>query len=102
MINIPNQTGLDPFQQNRTCSKPEVPKGTWVPHDTRDAMVYFVNRGSARPDIAVCRLIRWLGIASTKFSDWRTRSGKDNEHNGLTDWRLFSDMRDEEGTILPQ
>ena len=54
-----------------------------MPHDTRDAVVDFVNRWSARTGIAVCRLIRRLGIGCSKFYGWRTRYGKVNEHNGL-------------------
>ncbi len=54
-----------------------------MPHDTRDAVVDFVNRWSARTGIAVCRFIRWLRIASSKFYSWRTRYGKVNEHNAL-------------------
>ena len=38
------------------------------------------NRG-LRPLLAA-QLVGWLGIAQSKFSDWKTRYGKVNEHNG--------------------
>lgn len=36
------------------------------------------------------RFIRWLGIAQSKFHDWKKRYGLANEHNGLVprDWWL--------------
>ena len=68
-------------------------KGGWVPHDTRDEIVDYVRHWNERTKIAVCTLVVWLGIAQSKFSDWRTRYGKVNEHNGwiprdhwLEDW----------------
>jgi putative transposase len=38
----------------------------------------------------VRRFIGWLGIAASKFHDWRTRYGSANEHNALVprDWWL--------------
>ena len=53
----------------------------WVPHDVRDEVVDFVNRWSARTEIAVVRMTGWLGVRSSKFYDWRSRYGKANEHN---------------------
>jgi hypothetical protein len=32
-------------------------------------------------EIAVCALILWLGLATSKFYGWQTRDGKVNEHN---------------------
>ena len=67
--------------------------GVWVPHDTRDEIVDFVRRWSEKTEIAAGRFIGWLGIAASKFYDWRDRYGKVNEHNGwvprdfwLEDW----------------
>ena len=40
-----------------------------------------MNRWSARTDIAVGRMVRWLGVGSSKFYAWRRRYGKVNEHN---------------------
>src|SRR5262249_5583800 len=43
---------------------------------------------SERTEIPVRRFIGWLGIAASKFLDWRTRYGSANEHNALVprDW----------------
>ncbi len=56
-------------------------------------MVDFVNRWSLRTELPASRLVRWLGIGSSKFYGWRTRYGKVNEHNAwvprdhwLEDW----------------
>lgn len=57
--------------------------GTWVPHDTRDQVVDFVRDLSAKTELAVTRVVGWLGIARGKFFDWRQRYGKANEHNAL-------------------
>jgi len=46
-------------------------------------VVDFVNRWSSRTELAVSRLVGLLGIASSKFYDWRNRYGKVNEHNAL-------------------
>jgi hypothetical protein len=53
-----------------------------VPHDTRDQVIDFVRRWSERADIATQKFIPWLGVASSKFYDWRARYGQVNEHNG--------------------
>jgi transposase InsO family protein len=41
----------------------------------------FVRRWSLRTEIPVERFIRWVGIGTSKFYDWRSRYGKVNEHN---------------------
>ncbi len=56
--------------------------GVWVPHDVRDLVVDFVRRWSERTEISVGRFIHWLGVAASKFYDWRQRYGCVNEHNG--------------------
>lgn len=38
---------------------------------------------SARTEVAVTRVVGWLGIARGKFFDWCQRYGKANEHNAL-------------------
>jgi transposase InsO family protein len=53
----------------------------WVPHDTRDAVVDFVNRWSAKTDIPAAAFVVWLAIVPSKFYDWKRRYGKINEHN---------------------
>ena len=55
--------------------------GVWVPHDTRDAVVDYVNRWSERTELPSYHFVKWLGIAQSKFYDWRVRYGKVNEHN---------------------
>ena len=57
-------------------------KGVWVPHDTRDQFMDFVNVWSEKAVIPASRFIGWLGLAQSKFHDWRARYGKPNEHNG--------------------
>ena len=62
----------------------------WVPHDTRDSIVDFVRHWSGRTEIPVRRFVGWLGVAASKFHDWRRRYGLANEHNSLVprDWWL--------------
>jgi len=64
-----------------------------VPHDTRDQVVDFVKDWSEKTEIPAGRLFGWLGLAKSKFHDWKGRYGKANEHNGkvprdfwLEDW----------------
>ncbi len=45
-------------------------------------MIDFVRRWNERTEIATQRFVRWRGVASSKFYDWRARYGKVNEHNG--------------------
>jgi putative transposase len=44
--------------------------------------VDYVRYWNARTKIAATRMVGWLGIAQSKFSHWKTRYGKVNEHNG--------------------
>jgi len=41
-----------------------------------------VNDWSEKTEIPARRLVGWLGIAKSKFHDWKRRYGKANEHNG--------------------
>ena len=73
---------------------------SWVPHDTRDAVMDFVNGWSDKTEIAVSRFIGWLGIGRSKFYDWQARYGLVNEHNGkiprdfwLEDWEREAIIR---------
>jgi putative transposase len=68
-------------------------KGQWVPHDTRDEVMDFVKRWEQKAEMPATHFIRWLGLGSSKFYNWRKRYGKANEHNGqiprdfwLLDW----------------
>ena len=38
---------------------------------------------SDKTEIPACRFAAWIGIASSKFHDWKRRFGKVNEHNAL-------------------
>jgi putative transposase len=67
--------------------------GTWVPHDTRDAVVDFCKSWSEKTEIPLKRFIYWLSVAKSKFYTWIERYGKTNEHNApiprdfwLEDW----------------
>jgi len=44
--------------------------------------VDYVRYWNERTKIAAAQLVGWLGIAQSKFSNWKTRYGKVNEHNG--------------------
>ena len=52
-----------------------------MPHDTRDAIVDYVRDWNAKSDIPVSLLLRWVGITTSKYHDWKKRFGKVNEHN---------------------
>ena len=53
-------------------------------------MVDYIRRWNERTEIPARQFIGWLGIASSKFHDWKNRYGKVNEHNGWVprDWWL--------------
>ena len=53
----------------------------WTPHDLRDQVVDYVRHWTGKTELPSQRLIRWLGIAQSKFFDWKKRYGKVNEHN---------------------
>lgn len=55
----------------------------WVPHDVRDEIIDYVCKWRERTEITAQQLVRWIGLGSSKFYDWRKRYGKANEHNAL-------------------
>lgn len=55
--------------------------GSWVPHDTRDAVVDYTRQWSNKTEIPLKRFISWLSVAKSKFYAWIERYGKANEHN---------------------
>ena len=57
-------------------------KAAWVPHDTRDQVVDYVNYWRERCGLPVALFVLWLEISSSKFYDWKKRYGMANEHNG--------------------
>ena len=54
-----------------------------MPHDLRDTIVDFVRDWSDKTDIAVSVFLKWIGITTSKFHDWKRRFGKVNEHNAM-------------------
>jgi putative transposase len=44
-------------------------------------IVDFIEYWSRKTQIHGCRFIKWIGISTSKFYDWRRRYGKVNEHN---------------------
>jgi putative transposase len=52
-----------------------------VQPDIRDNVVDFVNYWSERTQITVKVLVFWIGIAISKWNNWKKRYGKANEHN---------------------
>lgn len=57
--------------------------GRWVSHDVRDEVVDYVWQWSERTELPSGKLVKWIGIGTSKFYDWRRRYGKVNEHNAL-------------------
>jgi len=49
--------------------------------DTRDEVVDYVRHFSDRTALPARKLIRWLGIARSKYYGWAKRYGQVNEHN---------------------
>lgn len=50
----------------------------------RDAIIDFIHRwATERTALRPLQIVDWLGVARSKFYDWRERYGKINEHNGL-------------------
>jgi putative transposase len=52
-----------------------------VPSDVRDQIVDFVRKWSGKTEIAVGVFILHIGVARSKFYQWRDRYGRVNEHN---------------------
>lgn len=67
-----------------------------MPHDTRDAVVDYVRTWSEKSDIPVSLFLRWVGITTSKFHDWKKRFGQINEHNSWVprDHWLADDEKD--------
>jgi transposase InsO family protein len=54
----------------------------WVPQETRDGVVDYVNHRSDRAGIPVKHILRWMNVPEGTFYKWKQRYGKANEHNG--------------------
>jgi len=56
-------------------------KVSWVQPDVRDEVIDYVRYYSDKTEIATSNFIRHIGIARSKYYDWKHRYGKVNEHN---------------------
>ena len=56
-------------------------KVSWVQPDVRDEVIDYVRYYSDKTEIAAGVFIRRIGIARSKYYDWKYRYGKVNEHN---------------------
>ncbi|KKL57896.1 hypothetical protein LCGC14_2230840 [marine sediment metagenome] len=56
-------------------------KVSWVQPDVRDEVIDYVRYYSEKTEIAASDFIRRIGIARSKYYDWKHRYGKVNEHN---------------------
>jgi len=66
----------------------------------RDEIVDFVGHWTERTELPASQLVAWIGIAASKFYDWKNRYGKVNEHNAcvprdhwLEDWEREAILR---------
>jgi putative transposase len=55
-------------------------KGRWVPPAIRDQIVDFIRHGAPRCELAVTRLLAWLGLGRSQGASWQARYGRVNEH----------------------
>lgn len=55
--------------------------GSWVEPDVRDEVIDYVRYYSDKTEIAAGDFIRRIGIARSKYYNWKHRYGKVNEHN---------------------
>jgi transposase InsO family protein len=53
-------------------------------------VIDYVRHWSERTELPAKRVLGWMGLATSKFHQWRRRYGKANEHNGKIprDWWL--------------
>jgi transposase InsO family protein len=63
-------------------------------------VVDYVGHWLSRVELPAARMIKWLGISSSKYYDWKKRYGLANEHNGkvprdhwLLDWEKQAIIR---------
>ena len=56
-------------------------KVSWVESDVRDEVIDYVRYYSDKTEITTANFIRRIGIARSKYYDWKRRYGKVNEHN---------------------
>jgi transposase InsO family protein len=56
-------------------------RAKWVAHDIRDEIVDYVRRWSDRTELPAQRLVQWIGLAMSKYYEWKQRYGQVNEHH---------------------
>jgi putative transposase len=54
-----------------------------VEPDTRDAIVDFIHHWHDRAEMTLKQMVMWIGLGYSKYSHWKQRYGKANEHNHL-------------------
>ena len=47
----------------------------------RDEIIKFIFYWSQRAELPLKKLLLWIGIKRSKFSNWKRREGKENSHN---------------------
>ncbi len=65
----------------------------WAEPDVRDEVIDYVRYWSDKTEIKAATMVKWIGIARSKYYHWQDRYGKINEHNAwiprdfwLEDW----------------
>jgi putative transposase len=58
-------------------------KDSWAQPDVRDEVIDYVRYWSDKAEIKATTMVKWIGIARSKYYHWRDRYGKVNEHNAL-------------------
>ena len=68
-------------------------KDAWAQPDVRDEVIDYVRYWSEKTEIKATTMVKWIGIARSKYYHWRDRYGEVNEHNAwiprdfwLDDW----------------
>lgn len=56
-------------------------KNIWVQPDTRDTIIDFIREWSEKTGIILKFFISWIGISWNRYTNWKGRYGKKNEHN---------------------
>jgi len=58
-----------------------------------------VNRWHETTEVPLIKFVEWLGVARSKFYEWRRRYGKANEHNGKIPRDHWIDLWEREAII---
>ena len=71
----------------------------WVEPDTRDAIIDYIRYWLERAEVPADRLVAWVGIAPSKYHEWRRRYGRVNEHNALVPRDQWLEAAEKEAII---